>query len=73
MPSRVVDDRRALETDRVRQFLYGCGILAAGLYAAMTLVVGALWEGCSAASQTISELSAIGAPTRTLWILLGTL
>src|SRR6185503_11189503 len=26
------------------------------------------WEGYSSASQTISELSAIGAPTRSLWV-----
>jgi hypothetical protein len=29
------------------------------------------WEGHSSASQTVSELSAIGAPTRPLWVLLG--
>ena len=29
------------------------------------------WEGYSSASQTVSELSAIGAPTRPLWVLLG--
>jgi hypothetical protein len=39
-----------------------CGILASLLYVVMTLLVGMLWEGYSAASQTISELSAIGAP-----------
>jgi uncharacterized protein DUF998 len=50
-----------------------CGILASLLYVAMTLLVGMLWEGYSAADQTISELSAIGAPTRPLWMTLGTL
>ena len=29
------------------------------------------WESYNSASQTISELSAIGAPTRPLWLLLG--
>jgi hypothetical protein len=29
------------------------------------------WEGYSSASQTVSELSAIGAPTRSLWVPLG--
>jgi CubicO group peptidase (beta-lactamase class C family) len=56
----------------VRKALLFCGILASLLYVAMTLFVGRLWEGYSAASQTISELSAIGAPTRPLWMLLGT-
>ena len=39
----------------------------------MTLFVGLLWEGYSSTAQTISELSAIGAPTRPLWMLLGTI
>src|SRR5262245_26354958 len=59
-------------TDRARDWLLSCGILAALLYVAMTLSVGRLWEGYSAAAQMISELSAIDAPTRPLWMLLGT-
>src|SRR5262245_24411607 len=51
--------------------LLGCGILAAVLYVAMTLFVGLSWDGYSVTAQTPSELSAIGAPTRSLWILLG--
>jgi hypothetical protein len=51
--------------------LLTCGILAAVLYVAMTLFVGMLWDGYSAADHTVSELSAIGAPTRPLWTLLG--
>jgi hypothetical protein len=39
----------------------------------MTFFVGLLWEGYSVTSQTISELSAIGAPTRPLWMLLSTI
>ena len=58
--------------DRWRNALLSCGILASVLYVAMTLFVGLLWEGYSVASNVPSELSAIGAPTRTLWILLGT-
>jgi hypothetical protein len=37
----------------------------------MTLFVGLSWDGYSVASQTPSELAAIGAPTRPLWMLLG--
>lgn len=58
--------------DRWRRVLLSGGILASVLYVAMTLFVGLLWEGYSVASNVPSELSAIGAPTRTLWILLGT-
>jgi hypothetical protein len=54
-----------------RKPLLTCGILAGVLYVAMTLFVGMLWDGYSAADQTISELSAIGAPTRPLWMALG--
>jgi hypothetical protein len=48
-----------------------CGILSSVLYAAMTVFIAMQWEGYSSASQTISELSAVGAPTRSLWLLAG--
>jgi hypothetical protein len=35
----------------------------------MTVFIPMRWEAYSSASQTISELSAIGAPTRSLWVL----
>lgn len=57
--------------ERWRRPLLTCGILASVLYVAMTLFVGLLWEGYSIVSGVPSELSAIGAPTRPLWIWLG--
>lgn len=51
--------------------LLSCGILAALLYAAMLAFVPMRWEGYRSAAQTISELSAIDAPTRSLWVPLG--
>jgi hypothetical protein len=45
-----------------------CGVLSSLLYLAMNIVVPFFYEGYSFASHTISELSAIGAPTRVLWI-----
>jgi hypothetical protein len=54
-----------------RRPLLSCGILAALLYVSMTLFVGRLWEGYSVVSRVPSELSAIGAPTRLLWMSLG--
>lgn len=54
--------------ERWRKPLLTCGILAGALYVAMTLFVGMLWRGYSPADQTISELSAIGAPTRPVWM-----
>src|SRR6476620_7863860 len=50
-----------------RKSLLVCGILSSLLYVAMTILVAMQWEAYSSASQTISELSAIGAPTRSLW------
>jgi len=48
-----------------------CGILSSLLYAAMLIFVPMQYEGYSSVTQTISELSAIGAPTRPLWVSLG--
>ena len=55
-----------------RRTLLVCGILSSLLYVAMNILVARQWEGYSSFSQTVSELSAIGAPTRTLWIVPGT-
>jgi hypothetical protein len=55
----------------LRKTLLVCGILSSVLYVAMTVFIAMQWEGYSSASQTISELSAIGAPTRSLWVLPG--
>jgi hypothetical protein len=55
----------------VRASLLICGILSSLLYAAMNIFVPMQWEGYSSASQTVSELSALGAPTRSLWVPLG--
>jgi len=54
----------------MRKVLLVCGILSSLLYVAMNVIVPMQWEGYSLASQTVSELSAIGAPTRQLWLLL---
>lgn len=54
----------------LRNILLVCGILSSLLYTAVNVFVPMLYEGYSPISQTASELSAIGAPTRTLWVLL---
>ena len=58
-------------SERWRRSSLSCGILAPVLYVAMTMFVGLLWEGYSVVSHVPSELSAIGAPTRLLWMWLG--
>ena len=54
------------------KLLLACGILSPLLFVAMNVFVPMLFVGYSFASQTVSELSAIGAPTRPLWVGLGT-
>lgn len=68
-PMSAVTEVRELSI--AQKALLVCGILASVLYAAMLLVVPMRWEGYSSLSQTVSELSAIGAPTRSLWVALG--
>lgn len=55
----------------LRKTLLVGGILSALLYAAMLVFVPMRWPVYSSAAQTVSELSAIGAPTRSLWVSLG--
>lgn len=55
----------------VRRALLVCGILSSMLYVFMNVFVPMQWDGYSSASQTVSELSAIDAPTRALWMRLG--
>ena len=55
----------------LRKVLLVCGVLSSLLYVAMNVIAAMLYEGYHSASQTVSELSAIGAPTRPLWLLLG--
>jgi hypothetical protein len=53
------------------QLLLMCGIASSVLYVAMNVFIPIQWDSYDAASQTISELSAIDAPTRPLWVGLG--
>jgi len=48
-----------------------CGIASSVLYAGMVLLVPLGWPGYDQASRVISELSAIGAPTRPVWVAVG--
>lgn len=55
-----------------RKALLICGIIASLLYAVINIVVAMQWKEYNSAAQTVSELSAVGAPTRTLWLVLST-
>src|SRR5690242_20431008 len=58
------------QSSMVQRTLLVCGIVASLLYATMLVFVPMRWDGYSSVSQTVSELSAIGAPTRSLWVAL---
>ncbi|HSD15338.1 MAG TPA: DUF998 domain-containing protein [Flavobacterium sp.] len=55
------------------KILLVCGILSSVWYTFMNLFVPLHYPGYSSLSLTVSELSAVGSPTRILWVLLGTL
>lgn len=61
---------KSMAARRVRVLL-GCGLLSSLWYAAMNIVVPLQAPEYSQLSQTISELSAVDAPTRVLWGWLG--
>jgi hypothetical protein len=58
--------------EMLRKAALVCGILSSLLYVAINIIVPMQWQGYSQASQTVSELSAVGAPTRVLWVVLST-
>ncbi len=57
----------ASQSQLITRVLLSCGIASSLLYAAITAYVATQWDSYSSLSQTVSELSAIGAPTRSLW------
>ena len=62
-------ERRKTVDETWRKALLVCGVVSSVLYALM--IWGIRYEGYSPISQVPSELTAIGAPTRTLWAGLG--
>jgi hypothetical protein len=71
LPQLVGREVRAKNSHGLVQTLLICGIASSLLYGAMIWVIR--FEGYSPISQTVSELSAWGVPTRPLWIVLGSL
>jgi len=51
-----------------QKLMLGCGMMASLLYIAMCIFIPSHFRGYHSAAQTISELSAIGAPTRRCWV-----
>ena len=61
---------RISENTALQKFMLVCGILSSVWYVLINVYVPLQYEGYSVASLTVSELSAIGAPTRRLWVVL---
>lgn len=57
----------------VRKVLFICGIVSSLLYVATVLILGTRWGNYSWAAQNVSELGAIGSPTRSLFVPIMTL
>jgi hypothetical protein len=47
-----------------------CGMVSSAWFFVINIIIPLQDKGYNIASQTVSELSAIEAPTRTLWIIL---
>ena len=60
-------------TDNETRALLACGIASSLLYAVMNAFIPLLWSEYSVTAQTVSELSAVGAPTRPVWVITGVL
>ena len=58
----------ANQHSRLVRALLACGMASTMLYVAMNVYVAMQWHGYSSVSQTVSELSAVDAPTRSLWV-----
>lgn len=56
----------------LKKVLLMCGTVSSLFYIALNIFVAMQYEGYNATSQTVSELSAIGTPTRSLWVFLVT-
>ena len=56
--------------DALGDFWLICGILSSLLYACMDVIAGTRWQSYSWVSEEFSRLSAIGAPSRPLILLL---
>ena len=54
-----------------QKVLLFCGVMACLLYIVMNIFIPPLYQGYNWVTQTVSELSAVDAPTRPLWFVLG--
>jgi len=70
MQTTISHSRGLAESVQAKKALLICGIASSLLYVLMNIFVPMKFEEYSLTSQTVSELSAIGAASRPLWVLL---
>ena len=71
MAKTLLQTKKELYTiNKAQRRLLSFGIISIVWYVGLNVLVPLRYEGYSIVSQTVSELSAIDAPTRSLWILL---
>jgi hypothetical protein len=56
----------------LRRTLLLCGVLSSLLYVCLDVIAARHYPGYSYVNQSISELSAVGSPTRMFWLVAGT-
>ncbi len=70
-PATRIQTKKELQIPKiVRKVLLVCGILSSLLYIVTDILAAIQWDGYCSASQSVSELMAIGAPTRPFVIFL---
>jgi hypothetical protein len=70
METLIIQTRKQPAVLGVHKFLLICGVLSSVLYVVANVVTAMQYPGYSSSSQTVSELSAIDTPTRSLWVFL---
>jgi hypothetical protein len=70
MSTEIVSSSESSKGMTIGRVLITCGILSSFWYVSINIYVPMQYEDYSMSSLTVSELSAIGAPTRQLWVLL---
>lgn len=68
MATTISGSARFSEKVVLNKLLLLCGIISSLLYVAANIFIPMQYPGYNLAAQTVSELSAVGAPTRQLWV-----
>lgn len=71
MKTTLSNSTHSSRKESLKNALLICGILSSVLYVALNIFVPTHYEGYNSVTQTISELSAVDAPTRPLWVPFG--